>query len=159
MPTNLVELARFPTSAEASVVRALLECEGIRAELGDEAAASWLWHLGSAIGGVRLLVKREDVERAVDIIGARKRIDEAHEVDFGDASEDDHPHDDRSDLPEDLVRAWRASLIGLVLLPPLLNLAAATPDADAITLNERNGLGLVDLRGFANRALGRAQVE
>lgn len=28
----------------------------------------------------------------------------------------------RSDLPEDLIRAWRASLIGLALLPPLLNL-------------------------------------
>lgn len=122
MATNLVELARFPTSAEAAIVRAQLECDGIRAELGDEAAASWLWHLGTAIGGVRLLVRREDAEHALDIMGTPNAIDESLDIDFGDDTEDDHPHDDRSGLPEDLIRAWRASLIGLVLLPPLLNL-------------------------------------
>jgi len=122
MATDLVELARFPTSAEASIVRAQLECDGIQSELGDEAAASCLWHLGTAIGGVRLLVKREDAARALDIIRTPSAIDETREMDFGDNFDDDHPQDDSSELPEDLIRAWRASVIGIALLPPLLNL-------------------------------------
>jgi hypothetical protein len=119
--TDLIELARFPTSAEASIVRSQLECEGIRAELGDEAAASWLWHLGTAIGGVRLLVMREDAERARTVIGAANAIDESYETGFDDDAGDDDLGGDNAELPEDLIRAWRASLIGLMLLPPLLN--------------------------------------
>ena len=118
---DLVELGRFPSSAEACLVRSQLECEGIRAELAGEAAASWLWHFGTAIGGVRLLVQRVDVERAMQIIGSVGAIDDMEAVDFGDESEELATDDARPELPGDLVRAWRASLIGVLLLPPILN--------------------------------------
>lgn len=121
MPSDLVELARFPSSAEACIARGQLECEGIRAELAGEAAASWLWHVGTAIGGVRLLVSREDADRAMDILASIAVIDETQKIDFGDDADKEHD-DHESELPEDLVRAWRASLIGLFLLPPLLNI-------------------------------------
>ena len=121
MPTDLVELARFPSSAEASIVRCRLEVEGIRAKLDGEAMASWFWHLGTAIGGVRLLVNEDDVDRALEILKSNTPIDDTGEIDFGDESRDDVSDSEGSELPEALVRAWRASLIGFVLLPPLLH--------------------------------------
>ena len=121
MPGDLVELARFPSSAEASIVRCRLDAEGIRVKLDGEAMASWFWHLGSAIGGVRLLVDEDDIDRALEILGSATSIDEMHDIDFGDESGDDVGDSEESELPEALVRAWRASLIGFLLLPPLLN--------------------------------------
>lgn len=121
MPGDLVELARFPSSAEASIVRSRLDAEGIRAELDGEAAASWLWHLGSAIGGVRVLINEDDADRALEILRSDTSIDESQDIDFGDKSAD-VPDREASELPIDLMRAWRASLIGFFLLPPVLNL-------------------------------------
>lgn len=119
MPDELIELARFPTSEEASIVRGQLESEGIRTELSGEAVAGWLWHFGTAVGGVRLLISAADADRAQVILGAVSAIDETE--DFGDRSFEDVDVDEQ-ELPDDMVRAWRASLIGLFLLPPLLNL-------------------------------------
>jgi hypothetical protein len=121
MPDELIELARFPTSEEAALARGHLDAEGIRTELSGEAVAGWLWHLGSAVGGVRLLISATDAERAHEILGEVHALDENE--DCGDRSA--KADDDEGELPEDLVRAWRASLIGFFLLPPLLNLYSA----------------------------------
>ena len=122
MSDDLVELARFPSSAEASIVRGRLDAEGIRSELYGEAVAGWFWHFGSAVGGVRLLVFKDNVDLAVEILDADTSIDESWDIDFGDESSEDINDSEESQLPEDLIRAWRASLIGFLLLPPLLNL-------------------------------------
>jgi hypothetical protein len=119
---SLVEVRRFSTAAEASIVCGRLECEGIRAQLAGEEAANCLWHLGTAIGGVRLLVNREDARRAVDVLRSVAAIDDLDDIDFGDRSDEPCRDDAPAELPEDLLRAWRASLIGVVLLPPILNI-------------------------------------
>ena len=62
MWNETVELARFPTSAEAAIVRSRLEVEEIDSEMEGESFASWMWHFGPAIGGVRLFVRAEDGE-------------------------------------------------------------------------------------------------
>ena len=118
MSTDLVELARFSSSAEASVVRAALESEGIRAALDGEATATWFWHLGTAVG-VRLLVNRGDADRALEILASAAANKETQDDNVDDDAGDD---DGESKLPADLLRAWRASLIGMLLLPPLLNI-------------------------------------
>jgi hypothetical protein len=119
MADELIELARYPTSAEAAIVRGQLDAEGIRTELSGEAVAGWLWHLGSAVGGVRLLISAADADRAHEVLGEISALDENEY--FGDVSaRGSEEYDD--EVPEDLIRAWRAALIGIFLLPPLLNL-------------------------------------
>lgn len=122
MSNRVVELARFSSAAEASVVRSLLDAEGIRSELSGEAMAGWFWHLGPAIGGVRLLVFDHDLDRALDILGSGKETGETQTIDFGDDSEDEATETADDEVPDDLMRAWRASLIGMLLFPPLLTL-------------------------------------
>jgi hypothetical protein len=122
MRGDLVELARFPSSTEASIVRGRLDAEGIRSELDGEAMAGWFWYFGSAVGGVRVLVAEDDVDRAVEVLRFEVSIDTAEDIDFGDESDHNECESERSEIPEALTRAWRASLIGFLLLPPLLNL-------------------------------------
>jgi hypothetical protein len=61
---ELVTIATFPDAGAASIVRASLEVEGITAHLQGAEAASTLWHVGTALGGVQLQVASDDVERA-----------------------------------------------------------------------------------------------
>ena len=119
---QLVQLARFHSSQEASIARSRLDADGIRSELSGEAMAGWFWHFGSAIGGVGLLVNEEDVQRASDILGESDAISDTPDIDFGDDSTDERDDVDARQLPGDLIRAWRASIIGIFLLPPILNL-------------------------------------
>ena len=71
------------------------------------------------------MVKSEDGARAKDVLSADAAIDEREDVDFGDATETEAgvpAGEIATDLPDDLVRAWRSAVIGLFLLPPLLNI-------------------------------------
>jgi len=121
MPDKLVEIARFISAGEASIARNALEVEGIEARLDGEAMATWFWYFGSAIGGVRLWVREDDVEQARQILEAGASRGESADDFDEDEVRDLEAEASNADLPEDLIRAWRAALIGVVLLPPLLN--------------------------------------
>jgi len=45
-----------------------LELDGIRACLADVALAGWVWYYSNAVGGVKVLVKDEDLARAMEIL-------------------------------------------------------------------------------------------
>lgn len=126
MSSELVEIARFPTSFEASIARNALESEDICACLDGEAMASWFWYLGSAVGGVRLLVNSNDAERAHMILSntSNRQSENDSPVELSSTDKDFTSLDERNtaELPLELIHAWRASIIGLLLLPPLLNL-------------------------------------
>ena len=70
MPEEFVTLATFNTPEEAYLLKIRLETEGIRVYLSGEAAVGMAWHLGIALGGVRLQVSSADVERAVAALNA-----------------------------------------------------------------------------------------
>ncbi|APW43470.1 DUF2007 domain-containing protein [Rhodoferax saidenbachensis] len=55
----------------AHIGRALLESEGIPAFLGSEHIVSAWWPMSRVFGGVRLLVRREDVAHAQSILALR----------------------------------------------------------------------------------------
>ncbi len=80
MSDRLVELARFSSTIEASIARGLLDAEGIDALLSDEGIADM--HLGPALGGVRLIVREDDVERASAILHSAHGLAEDQAVDF-----------------------------------------------------------------------------
>lgn len=65
---QLVTLASYPNAAVASIVRSHLEEEGIRTYLDGETASTMMSHVGTALGGVRLMVASHDLERAVALL-------------------------------------------------------------------------------------------
>ena len=119
MPEALV--ASFTGLAEAQVARATLASEGIQSRLAGEQLVGVAWHLSNAIGGVRLLVAPEDLERA-------KKLLEAPEGGFewtGDASEvREETGNEAEPGPGDALarKAWQSALIGFIAAPPLLHL-------------------------------------
>ena len=63
-----ITLLRFSTVHEGEVARGLLEAAGIEAVVLDSAMMSVAWHLGPAIGGVRLQVRPEDRAAALEVL-------------------------------------------------------------------------------------------
>ncbi len=118
MSNRLVELARFLNSAEAAVFRGILEAEGVRAGVFGEAMAGWFWHWVSAIGGVRLVVAEDDAAQALKVLRSQVPIDRnqaMRDVCGGEQTCD-------SAVPAELTRAWRAAVLGTLLLPVVLSL-------------------------------------
>lgn len=68
MPGELVPLEAFGSPAEARLAMGRLLEAGISAHLEGELTANTLNYLGSGLGGVKILVSSEDVERARDIL-------------------------------------------------------------------------------------------
>ncbi|MBV0932635.1 putative signal transducing protein [Marinobacterium weihaiense] len=64
----LVTIARYTYPYEAQIARALLDSEGIRAFVADEQTINMQWLYSDALGGVRLQVAAEDVERACQLL-------------------------------------------------------------------------------------------
>jgi hypothetical protein len=112
-------LARFGSVFEAEAARNLLEANDVPAFVESDATAMWLWHLGANIVGPRVMVRRGDMGRAADILAVAR-----DEATVAAATAGPPEADDREDVrpPRELVRAFRASVIGILLLPPLLNI-------------------------------------
>jgi hypothetical protein len=71
MSLSLHVAATFVFPFEADMARLRLAWEGISARLADEAVAGWFWHYSNAAGGVKVLVRTEDLLRALEILGQR----------------------------------------------------------------------------------------
>ncbi len=70
MKNNLITIATFGNSVEASLAKQLLESEGIPAFIIDDHTASMAWHLTIALGWIKLKVLQSDVNNAIDILTA-----------------------------------------------------------------------------------------
>ena len=66
--SSIVAVAMFQSHQEASMAQAALAAEAIDSELAGSVTADTLAYLGSATGGVRLLVKEQDTARAEQIL-------------------------------------------------------------------------------------------
>jgi hypothetical protein len=82
-PIRYVNIASFPTGPEAHLVRNELEAAGIPAQVTGEAAVGAIFYVGSALGGVKLMVAEKDVPAANKILAelqlASTPIDESFE--------------------------------------------------------------------------------
>lgn len=65
---NLTTVASFNFPSEAYIARMALEAEGIWSFLADEETLYTATHLSIAVGGVKLRVRPEDAEKALDIV-------------------------------------------------------------------------------------------
>jgi len=68
MSDDLKTVASFATPIEADIARNHLEAAGIQAFLADDQTVGWLWHLGTALQGVKVLVAESDLARAIETL-------------------------------------------------------------------------------------------
>jgi hypothetical protein len=77
MPSDFEEVARFSNPLEARQALIVLSHNGLNAYIEGENANSTLWYVGTAIGGVKLLVEAGDKSRALEILNEPVGRDEA----------------------------------------------------------------------------------
>lgn len=73
MDSKLVRLKSFDSALAADAARVALEHEGIAARLDGVSVGHALNHVGTALGGVGLLVNANDAERAAEIVAELAR--------------------------------------------------------------------------------------
>jgi hypothetical protein len=83
---RLVTLETFTTPWEAQIARARLEAEGIHSVIADENFVRLYWALSSALGGVKLQVRKEDAARAAELLRDSDPIPEIYLVTEEDAA-------------------------------------------------------------------------
>ena len=121
MQDDLTEIARHLSSSDEWMSRNRLSRANITACLDGEAMALWGWVYGGAIGGVRMLVREQDVDRARAVLSlpVSRVFDHSDE----DGSSEDLG-DNGSGIPPDLLRAWWAAVFGLMFCPPVFTICS-----------------------------------
>lgn len=153
---KLVAVASYGSAHEAGLAQSRLLDAGIPARLDGDLTGTTLWHVGTALGGVKVLVAETDRDRAQDVLAsdAGDTVDpeipawtcpacgEINEAGFsvcwscgaefepatagapnGPPPSSESPDQDAAE--EHLQRAWRAAVLGLVILPPFVSIYAA----------------------------------
>ncbi len=65
---ELVTIRKYGSPQDAHLAKSVLTGDGIRACVADDSTTSWLWYLGTALGGAKLQVARRDAVRATDVL-------------------------------------------------------------------------------------------
>jgi hypothetical protein len=65
---TLETVGAYPTIVEASIVRGRLEQAGIRCWLQGELASGQLFQVGTLLGGIKLEVASDDLQRVRDLL-------------------------------------------------------------------------------------------
>ena len=84
-----VVVARFTTIGEAEIARSALRASGIEVAIADEHIIAIDWLASNAVGGVKLLVREEDRDRAARIIAGGEVEEDALADDVDDSSDDE----------------------------------------------------------------------
>ncbi len=120
MNRELVPIATFNTSIEATRAQQILDEQGIESWLQDEAMVNVAWYLTTAIGGIKLIVRENHAKLAIAILEEYQA-----DIDREPLEESPSPTEDSEDesFPElsptarTLKQAFRAAVIGLIILP------------------------------------------
>ncbi|WP_282629516.1 putative signal transducing protein [Empedobacter sedimenti] len=70
---ELITLKTFESPIEAHILRSKLESENIEAFIFDELSVGINFYLSNAMGGVKVKIRKEDSERALNVL---KEIEE-----------------------------------------------------------------------------------
>jgi hypothetical protein len=126
MPDRLVTVATFHQPVAATLAKNFLESEGIPAVLFDESTVATDWMLSTAIGGIKLQVAPEHLERAEFLLG---RIQEERDQDEMPpapqtaiatqeiAEEMQSEREDKKPINQLADRLFRSAVFGLILCP------------------------------------------
>ena len=113
----MVTLTRCGELTTAQLLCGRLDAEGIECFIPAEHLAVQPWHLTRAIGGVRVQVRRADMERAQQILALVDAGDKSDDAEAGHDNPDgvSQPYDDGTISPGDRA-AYRAMPVALVSL-------------------------------------------
>lgn len=104
-------LARYVNQVEAGLAVSMLSQNGIESWLEDEEIVNQVWYWGNAVGGIKLVVRKEDEAKAREAMLSIRSLQILPEMEVETASQD---------------RVGKTSLIlsmlGVIGFPPLLNL-------------------------------------
>ena len=103
---DLVTIAAYNSTPEATLAKNLLESEGIPAKLADDATAD-MFHLTSPFGEAKLMVEQQYVDQALGIL---RSAEEHHKeavarAEAGEAEADDEPDVEGPEVDPDQVAA------------------------------------------------------
>jgi hypothetical protein len=139
MDDELVTVATYWSPIEARVAKNRLEAAGVRAFMADELTVEMNWALGNAVHGIKLQVRRDDLELADEALGNEDKVppdeldavaiaaateeeaaEESVETDATDKAESATPDEaepesnDRQRLAQ---RVLRGAILGVLFLP------------------------------------------
>lgn len=137
MSDVLVTVATLNTPTEASLVRNLLDAEGIPVFLSDTEAVGMAWYLGNALGGIKVQVAESDVERAFEVLDDHEPVtiteedwkiaesfegESEGEKDEWRDGEEEHNLDEReaepaTELDAMVNRAYKSAFFGVLFFP------------------------------------------
>lgn len=109
---DLITIATFSNSIEASLGEQQLKAARISCLLADEATTNFASHLIVAVGWIKLKVRRADINNAIDILTATNIPHQAINDNAG-----DDEFEQISPADETLERAFRCAVIGLIFFP------------------------------------------
>jgi len=119
---DFVSVGSYTLLGDARLAEAALEGDGIPVHLEGIEFASALPYMSNAVGGVTVFVPAAEADRAREILelqGAEPATPEdAAVLDDGDVA-------DEGLRAAAARRAWRAAVLGLVFLPPILHVVSA----------------------------------
>lgn len=130
---TLEVLTTYASSVEAGFSQQILREAGLTARLGSEAAATALSYVGTAVGGVRLLVRKSELAEAARVLSEHPALDEGEFLERGKeegwwGEEEEEPEDEPAEgaVPEqpspELRRAYHAAIFGLFVFPLMVQL-------------------------------------
>lgn len=131
MRHRLITLATYWSSFEANLAKNDLESAGIRAFLADDKLVGMMWHLTSAVWGIKLQVEDCDAERALAILAEHEARDETAEEEAVhvaptidappprecDEADEADPEWSLTQRDQNAERALKASMFGYLFFP------------------------------------------
>lgn len=120
MENELVVVARYPSSFEASLALRELEDAGISARLTNEATSEWMNYLGTRDVGVGLLTNAADAEKARTVLEQREEVEQIQDYgsELEEAGEERYAEEEQEapQTPRDWAnRALLASIAGFLI--------------------------------------------
>ncbi len=117
--TNLVVIATFNNSVEATLSQGLLKAQGIESWFQDEATVNLAWYLTIAVGGIKLFVRAEDEQLARTILDDYQAHLNQETSENNDLTPEmaEESHLQLISTDKILRRALRVAMLGLIFLP------------------------------------------
>ncbi len=121
---ELVQVASYWHEYQAQHMASVLREQGISVFVEGDMMGTLFWHYNNATGGIKLMVPREQADRAAALIETPPPHP-FQEMSFDEEEDptEDEEERDREDLQIEgdalARRAWYASLFGMIFFPPL----------------------------------------
>ncbi len=116
---NLVVIATFNNSVEASLTQEILKTQGIESWFQDDATVNLAWHLTIAVGGIKLFVREQDEQLARTILDEYQASLNEETSQNNDLTPEvvEESHLELTSTDKILRRALRVAVVGLIFLP------------------------------------------